>query len=206
MSISYGPLASWYDRLTGDVPYEAFLAFYEAEFAKAQGGYHTVLDLCCGTGTLTWLMAERGYEMIACDASPDMLMQATGKAADAEIPPLFLCQEASELDLFGTVDAAVCSLDGMDYIPPEELGEVFRRLHLFVRPYGLVIFDIRTPDWFRSIDGEIFVDESEDTFGRISATTVAADSGHARVVPAIHYTFFHKDKQISLGEECMGEI
>lgn len=162
MSISYGPLASWYDRLTGDVPYEAFLAFYEAEFLKAQGEYHTVLDLCCGTGTLTWLMAEKGYEMIACDASPDMLAQATGKAADAEIPPLFLCQEASELDLFGTVDAAVCSLDGMDYIPPEELGEVFRRLHLFVRPYGLVIFDIRTPDWFRSIDGEIFVDENED--------------------------------------------
>lgn len=79
-------------------------------------------------------MAAKGYEMIACDASPDMLTQATGKAADAEIPPLFLCQEASELDLFGTVDAAICSLDGMDYIPPEELGEVFRRLHLLCVP------------------------------------------------------------------------
>lgn len=162
MSTSYGPLASWYDALTGDVPYGDFLAFYESEFARGQGEYHTVLDLCCGTGTLTWMMAERGYEMIACDASADMLMQASGKAADVRIPPLFLCQEASMLDLYGTVDAAICSLDGMDYIPPEELNEVFRRLHLFVRPYGLVIFDIRTPSFFKSIDGEIFVDENED--------------------------------------------
>ena len=92
MSTSYGPLASWYDALTGDVPYGEFLAFYESEFARGQGEYHTVLDLCCGTGTLTWMMAERGYEMIACDASADMLMQASGKAADVRIPPLFLCQ------------------------------------------------------------------------------------------------------------------
>ena len=77
-------------------------------------------------------------------------------------PPLFLCQSASELDLYGTVDAAICSLDGMDYIAPGELPEVFRRLRLFVRPGGLVIFDIRTPESFRSLDGQIFVDETED--------------------------------------------
>ncbi len=162
MNCSYGPLALWYDRLTLDVPYSAFLDFYEKEFSADGGEFHTVLDFCCGTGTLTWMMAERGYEMIACDASADMLMQASGKAAEACIPPLFLCQEASELDLYGTVDAAVCSLDGMDYIPPEELCEVYRRLHLFVKPDGLLIFDIRTPEWFRGVDGDIFVDETDD--------------------------------------------
>lgn len=162
MSSAYGPLAYWYDKLTLDVPYEAFADFYEQEFEKAGGEFHTLLDFCCGTGTLTWLMAKRGYEMIASDASSDMLLQAAGKAAEVSVPPLFLCQEAPELDLYGTVDAAVCSLDGMDYIPPEELPEVFHRLHLFVRPDGLVIFDIRLPDWFRGIDGEIFVDETDD--------------------------------------------
>lgn len=162
MSCAYGPLALWYDRLTLDIPYDAFVDFYEQEFASAKGEFHTILDFCCGTGTLTWLMAERGYELIASDASPDMLMQAANKAAEVNVPPLFLCQEAAELDLYGTVDAAVCSLDGMDYIPPEELSEVYRRLHLFIRPEGLLIFDIKTPEWFRSIDGEIFVDETDN--------------------------------------------
>lgn len=162
MSSAYGPLAAWYDKLTLDVPYDGFLDFYEREFAKNGGEFHTVLDFCCGTGTLTWRMAQRGYEMIASDASPDMLMQASAKALDVAVAPLFLCQEASELDLYGTVDAAICSLDGMDYIPPEELNEVFRRLHLFIRPGGLFIFDIRSPEWFRSIDGDVFVDETDD--------------------------------------------
>lgn len=159
---SYGPLAVWYDRLTLDVPYNEFADFYENEFKSGTGEFSTLLDLCCGTGTLTWLMAERGYEMIACDASADMLMQASAKSIEVSVPPLFLCQEASALDLYGTVDACICSLDGMDYIPSEELSEVFRRLHLFIRPDGLLIFDIKAPEWFRSIDGEIFVDESED--------------------------------------------
>ena len=158
----YGPLACWYDRLTGDVPYDQFADFYEAEFSRAGGEFRLLLDLCCGTGTLTMTMARRGYEMIAADASVDMLMQAREKAADAETPPLFLLQEASRLDLYGTVDAAYCSLDGMNYIPPEELPRVFHRLHLFIRPGGLLVFNIRTPEWLLALDGEIFVDENEE--------------------------------------------
>lgn len=159
---AYGPLAFWYDRLTLDIPYEAFVDFYEKEFSADGGEFKILLDLCCGTGTLTWLLAERGYEMIAADASPDMLMQAASKAAEVSVPPLFLCQDASALDLYGTVDAAVCSLDGMNYIQESELPEVFHRLHLFVRPGGLLIFDIKTPEWFRSVDGSVSVDETED--------------------------------------------
>lgn len=162
MNEAYGPLAPWYDKLTLDVPYGAFLEFYGNIFSASVGETKTVLDLCCGTGTLTWMMAELGYEMIAVDASEDMLMQATAKSADVAVPPLFLCQDAAELDLYGTVDAAVCSLDGMNYIPPEDLNEVFRRLRLFIRPGGTLIFDIRTPEWLRERDGEIFVDETED--------------------------------------------
>ena len=159
---SYEALASWYDQLTGDVPYEQFADFYEAEFARCGGEFRLLLDLCCGTGTLTAEMTRRGYELIGVDASVDMLMQARDKCAALEPPPLFLCQQAAELDLYGTVDAAYCSLDGMNYIPPEDLPEVFHRLHLFVRPGGLVVFDVRLPEWFRSLDGEVFVDERPD--------------------------------------------
>ena len=162
---AYEPLAAWYDVLTQDVDYGAFADFYEAVFRADGGEMHTLLDLCCGTGTLTCLMAERGYEMIAADASAEMLMQAQIKAAElpaGSTPPLFLCQSAEELDLYGTVDAAVCCLDGFNYISLDALGEVFRRLHLFVRPGGLLVFDIRTPEFLRSLDGQVFVDEKED--------------------------------------------
>jgi SAM-dependent methyltransferase len=160
--ISYGPLAKWYDALTADVPYEAFADFYEGEFRRSGGEFAMLLDLCCGTGTLTGIMGRRGYEMIAADASEDMLMQARDKCPQLAVPPLWLCQEAAQLDLYGTVDAAYCSLDGMDYIPPEELPEVFRRLRLFIRPEGLFIFDVRSPESFRALDGQVFVDETED--------------------------------------------
>ena len=158
----YGPLAAWYDQLTGDVPYAQFADFYEAEFARQGGEFRLLLDFCCGTGTLTAEMTRRGYELIGVDASVDMLMQAREKTAALSPAPLFLCQDAAELDLYGTVDAAYCSLDGMNYLPPASLPELFRRLRLFVRPGGLVLFDVKSPEWFRSLDGEIFVDETED--------------------------------------------
>ena len=158
----YDALAPWYDSLTGDVPYAAIADFYEREFAADGGDFHLLLDLCCGTGSMTWELAGRGFEMIAADRSTEMLMQAQSKQGMCKVPPLFLCQAAEELDLYGTVDAAVCCLDGFNYIPADTLPEVFRRLHLFIRPGGLLIFDIRTPDFLRGLDGQVFVDEKED--------------------------------------------
>ena len=83
---SYVALAEWYDQLTGDVPYAEFADFYEAEFRRGGGEFRLLLDLCCGTGTLTCELVRRGYELIAVDASVDMLMQAQEKAAEL-IPP-----------------------------------------------------------------------------------------------------------------------
>lgn len=158
----YGPLAAWYDALTGDVPYSEFADFYEAEFRRCGGEFRLLLDLCCGTGTLTCEMSKRGYELIAVDASVDMLMQAQQKAFSLPKPPLFLCQQAAELDLYGTVDAAYCSLDGMNYISPSDLPELIHRLRLFIRPGGLFVFDIRSVDWLESMSGQVYVDERED--------------------------------------------
>lgn len=165
MTDCYGPLAGRYDALTGDVPYEAFADWYETAFARQGGAVHTVLDLCCGTGTLSLLLARRGYELIGADASAEMLSEFQRKAADLPpdcIRPLLLCQRAEELDLYGTVDAAVCSLDGFNYLPPASLPEVLRRLWLFIAPGGLLGFDLLSPARLRSLDGGCFVDEGED--------------------------------------------
>lgn len=161
---AYGPLAKSYDSLTGDVPYEAFADFYEKLLKREGGKTALLLDLCCGTGTITDILARRGYEMIGADASPEMLSEAQEKADALEncIKPVYLCQEASELDLYGTIDGALCCLDGMNYIPPEELGEVFRRLHMFIEEGGVFAFDMHAPSHLRELDGEVFVDETED--------------------------------------------
>ena len=160
--ISYGPLARFYDGLTDDVPYEAFAEYYRSLFASDGGEFHLLLDLCCGTGTLTVMLAEAGYEMIGVDASPDMLSVARQKAEEAGVNPLILCQSAEELDLYGTVDAAVSSLDSFNYLEPEVLPEVLHRLYLFIRPGGLLVFDIRSKEWLKRLDGSTFVDEDDD--------------------------------------------
>ena len=164
MSNCYGPLAAGYDRLTGDVPYKEIANWYETAFALGGGAVHTVLDLCCGTGTLTLLLAEHGFETIGADASAEMLSVFQQKIFDlpeGTIRPLLLCQRAEELDLYGTVDAAVCSLDGFNYLAPALLPEVLRRLHLFIAPGGLLCFDYLAAEHLRSLDGQCFVDESE---------------------------------------------
>ena len=164
MSEAYAGLAQWYDALTGDVPYKAFADFYE-ELLKREGKRElTLLDLCCGTGTLTGVFAERGHEMIGVDMSPEMLSEAQEKAQslDCRVRPMYLCQEAAELDLYGTVEGALCSLDGMNYIQPEDISEIFHRLHLFIEPGGRFAFDMHSPEHLHELDGQIFVDEDDD--------------------------------------------
>lgn len=161
---SYGPMAQSYDALTGDVPYEAFADYYEKLLSREGKACLTLLDLCCGTGTLTYIMAERGHEMIGVDLSAEMLSVAAEKLESftGRVKPMFLCQDAAEIDLYGTVEGAYCSLDGMNYLYPEDLPELLRRLHLFIEPGGKLAFDFHSPEHLRELDGGTFVDEDED--------------------------------------------
>ena len=162
---AYTALARWYDALTPDVPYGEFCALYERIFSET-GQVKTVLDLACGTGTVTEILAAKGYEMIASDASVDMLSKAQEKlsGSDFQYNPLLLCQSMEELDLYGTVDAAVCALDAVNYVEPAVFREALRRLHLFIRPGGVFIFDILSPSRLRSLDGDVSIDETDDVF------------------------------------------
>ena len=180
MSAAYGPLAERYDALTGDVPYPALTDWYENAFVRSGRAVRTVLDFCCGTGSLSMLLALRGYELICVDASAEMLsvfQQKLSSLPEGTVPPMLLCQEGSELDLYDTVDAAVCCLDSFNYFPPEELPEVLRRLHLFIAPGGVLCFDFLSPEHLRSLDGQVFVDESADTLCLWRAS-VEADELH----------------------------
>lgn len=161
---SYSSLAHHYDSLTLDVPYGAFADYYEKQFDIQGVKVRSILDLACGTGTLTCLLAERGYDMIGTDASPEMLSEAAGKAYELSNRPLFLNQTMEGLDLYGTVDAVVCSLDGINYVEPSMLNEVFHRVRLFLEPNGIFIFDIHKPEKLKNLHGEVNIDETDDVF------------------------------------------
>ena len=160
----YSVLAGAYDELTQDVGYEKRADFLEKLLRRSKRGVQSVLDLACGTGTMTWLLASRGYEMIGVDSSAEMLAQAMEKTGEG-IPPLFLQQSMPKLDLYGTVDAAVCCLDSLNYLTnPKDVQKTFARLHLFIAPGGVLVFDINTVEKLAALDGQVFLDENEDTY------------------------------------------
>ena len=161
---SYEFLAGCYDELTTDVRYSRWADYIEKHFARSALPIHTVLDLACGTGSLTAELMGRGYEMIGADLSEEMLAQAAEKARDVEgIPPIFLHQAMEKLDLYGTIDACVCCLDSVNYVTqPKKLARAFQRVHTFLMPGGLFLFDINTPDKLKGLDGQLFMDEDED--------------------------------------------
>ena len=163
---AYTGLAGSYDGLTADVDYESWLRWYLRWFQKEKEPVETVLDLACGTGTLTCLLAKEGYDLIGADASPDMLAQAMDKALELEEEqrPLLLCQSMDRLALYSGVDAVVCSLVSLNYLTDKRaLKRTIVGVSKYLRPGGLFLFDV-IPAWeFARRDGQTFVDEDEDT-------------------------------------------
>ena len=162
----YEELAASYDSLTEDVEYRKRADFLLKLLGKSRIPVHTVLDLACGTGTMTCLLAEAGFEMIGVDQSEDMLAEAAGKqVSEGKIPPIYLQQSMEKLDLYGTVEAAVCCLDSLNYLTDAHaLRRTLQRLHLFVAPGGVFLFDINSPEKLRGLDGQVFLDEGEDVY------------------------------------------
>ena len=162
---SYQQLAGAYDELTWDVGYEKRADFLEKLFRRSRIPVHTVLDLACGTGTMACLLAERGYRMIAVDGSEEMLTQAAWKAAALEQPPMFLHQSMPRLHLGMEVDAAISTLDALNYLTrTADLRETLRRVYRWLRPGGLFLFDVNTPYKLRRMDGQVYLDETEDSY------------------------------------------
>ena len=164
MTNGYGSFAAFYDALTDDVDYAAWADYLLAAVTRHGGCSDTVLDLCCGSGSLSLELVERGCDVIGVDGSADMLAIAREKAAEIGENILFLCQDMRRLDLYGTVDTAVCMLDSFSHIlHTDDLREIFRRLGLFIAPDGLLIFDVNTPYKHAHVLGDnAFVFEREE--------------------------------------------
>ena len=162
---AYKELAKSYDRLTNDVDYAAVVDFYFEILAREGLSPRTAVDLACGTGSVTALLARRGLQTVGVDMSEDMLIQAQQKAWELEQPPVFVCQRLQELRLPRGVDLAVCALDSLDYITdPADCEAAIRRVYRVLNPGGCFIFDVNTPEKLRAMDGQVFLDEDEDVY------------------------------------------
>lgn len=163
----YASLYSVYDELNESYDYDA-LASFLSEAIRENEKINTalVLDLACGTGKLTFKLRERGYDMTGVDLSSGMLSVAHEYAIRNGINDvLFLCQDMTEFELYGTVDACVCTLDSINYLTKlSDVKKCFSLVHNYLIPDGVFIFDVNTPYRFKEIYGNNdFILENENS-------------------------------------------
>ncbi|MBE6617655.1 MAG: class I SAM-dependent methyltransferase [Ruminococcaceae bacterium] len=150
----YSVLAPVYDRLNGTVDYRTWAQYIENCFGKfTDKKIRSVLDLGCGTGSMTLELAARGYDMTGIDLSEDMLSVADSRVREAGLDDvLFICGNMASFELYGTVDAVVCCLDGINHLhKKEDLLSCFSLVANYLEDDGLFIFDLNTPHKFSTV-------------------------------------------------------
>lgn len=160
---SYGGFASVYDLFMDETPYEAWSSYIKGILKEAGINQGIILDLGCGTGTLTEALAQAGYDMIGVDYSEEMLSVAMDKKAASGLDILYLCQDMRRFELYGTVAAAVSICDSINYITePEELLQVFSLVNNYLDPGGIFLFDFNTDYKYREIIGDAVIAENRE--------------------------------------------
>ena len=176
MTEAYGDFAGVYDELMDNIPYEQWSQRLDALIRKygvsrpernaeaiLDGERNLVLDLGCGTGTLTELMYGQGYDMIGVDISEEMLNIAMEKRAESGSEILYLNQDMRELELYSTVGTVYSACDSLNYIlEEEELLQVFFLVNNYLFPGGIFIFDFNTDYKYRELIGNTTIAENRE--------------------------------------------
>lgn len=160
---AYTSFASVYDLFMDNVPYEQWCSYLVSLLKEYQIDDGLVLDLGCGTGSLTEQLAQKGYDMIGVDNSSEMLEIAMGKKAESGLDILYLMQDMRDFELYGTVKAVVSICDSMNYIlSEEELTRVFQLVNNYLDPGGIFIFDLNTIHKYSCLMGDTTIAENRD--------------------------------------------
>ena len=164
--MAYNEFAYFYDEFNGEADYEALYAHIKKEL-EAHGIHDGILaDLGCGTGELTLMLTQAGYDMIGIDQSEEMLCVVRDKAEQLGLSGglLLLRQDLLKLDLYGTIRAAVSTFDTYNHIgPADQFEKAIRKAAYFMEKDGVFIFDLNTPYKHQKIlAGETFDIEAED--------------------------------------------
>ena len=162
---AYTSFAQVYDLFMDNVPYEAWSNYVEEILAKEGICDGILLDLGCGTGKMTRIMADKGFDMIGIDNSMEMLDMAREYEYDREEDSgiLYLLQDMREFELYGTVRAVYSACDCLNYImEEEELLTVFQLVNNYLDPKGLFIFDMNTPYKYEHLLAENTIAENRE--------------------------------------------
>lgn len=162
----YSCFSEYYDLLTEDIDYKGRTDYLYGLFKRFNSVPSLLLDLACGTGNFSIEFAKKGIDVIGVEPSEEMLSVARSKANIKKVDILFLCQTGQELDLYGTVDGAICCLDSINHVTnKDDLEKLFSRVSLFLEPGKLFIFDVNTEYKHKEILGDnTFVRETDDVF------------------------------------------
>ncbi len=162
----YNEFAYSYDSLMQNADYSFRAKYLCALFKKHDRMPTLMLDLACGTGEFSLQFAKQGVSVIGVDISADMLSVAREKTAEQSMDVLYLCQNATELDLYGTVDGAICCLDSLNHIIDyNDFCKAISKVSLFLEPDRLFIFDVNTPYKHKEILGNnTFVIDTDDVY------------------------------------------
>ena len=160
---AYTDFALVYDILMDNTPYEVWCERVVSILKESRIKNDIVLDLGCGTGTLTELLAKKGYDMIGVDLSYEMLSRAMEKREQSGLPILYLQQDMREFELYGTVKAVVSVCDSLNYLlEDEDVIETFKLVNNYLDPEGLFIFDFNTVHKYRDVIGDTTIAENRE--------------------------------------------
>ncbi len=160
---AYTSFASVYDTFMDNIPYGEWAEYLVELLKEHQVDDGLVLDLGCGTGSMTELLAQAGYDMIGIDNAEEMLEIAIEKREESGHDILYLLQDMREFELYGTVKAIVSICDSVNYITEEdELVEVFRLVNNYLDPKGVFIFDFNTTYKYKEVLGDRVIAEDRE--------------------------------------------
>ena len=160
---AYGEFARVYDMFQDNVDYQLWASWLKGQLKKFGISGGLVLDLGCGTGTMTELLAEAGYDMIGLDNSEEMLAEAMEKRVESGHDILYLMQDMQDFELYGTVRAVVSVCDSLNYITEEEeLERVFSLVNNYLDPEGIFLFDMNTIYKYQTMIGDATIAENRE--------------------------------------------
>lgn len=160
---AYTSFAAVYDLFMDNIPYKDWCTYVVRLLEKYGVNNGLLLDLGCGTGTLTELLAVQGYDMIGIDCSDEMLQIAAEKRSESGAGILYLLQDMRDIELYGTVAATVSICDSINYlVEPEDLVLVFKLVNNYLDPKGIFIFDMNTLYKYEEILGESTIAENRE--------------------------------------------
>ena len=160
---AYHAFALVYDRMMEEIPYDEWCNFVTDQLKKFGIEDGLMLELGCGTGTLTEMFDATGFDMIGVDNSEEMLAEAVEKREQSGRSILYLNQDMREFELYGTVRAVISLCDTMNYLTEyDDLVNVCRLVNNYLDPNGIFLFDLKTDHYFKSIGCQSFCDADEE--------------------------------------------